>query len=190
MIVRIKRQKYFSDNPNPNNPNQEKKGMGTGTKLLIGAATTAGLFAGARRGMLGARAQMASNRLWARGGQMFGSQGMVDSARNKYSQGLVKKRIKSGMDGYKDITVGSEQFNSLVKKQENKLTTAGNSQFKNDFSMFGNVNRQTAPVNAPAVSATPATPPPTPKKKTYVGYQPMKETTNANVRNIAQLMHY
>ena len=177
MIIRIKRQKYFSDNPN--NPNQEKKGMGTGTKLLIGAATTAGLFAGARRGMLGARAQMASNKLWARGGQMFGSQGMVDSARNKYSQGLVKSRINSGMNGYKNVEVGSKKFDSLVKSQENKLTTAGNSQFKNDFSMFGNVNRETAPISA------------TPKKKAYVGYESGKtETTNADVRNIAQLMRH
>ena len=129
MIVRIKRQKYFSDNLN--NPNQEKKGMGTGTKLLMGAATTAGLFYGARRGMLGSGLQMSTNRLWARGGHLLGSEGMFKSARTGYSQGFVKNQIKAGQGKFKSVETGSDAFKNLVSNQEKNLA-------KNS-TLFGNV---------------------------------------------------
>lgn len=158
MIIRIKRQKYFSDNYNNLDPNQnqKKKGMGTGTKLLMGATATAGLFYGARRGMFGAGTQMAANRLWARGGQMIGSQGMVNSARTKYSQGFVKSKIKAGQGKFKDVTVGSDQYKSLVSGVEQNITKAGNSKWQNNLTAFGDVNRQTAAIARPKASVNPA----------------------------------
>ena len=153
MIIRVERQKYFS-NEDPNNPNKKKSGIGWGTVALGTAATAAGLFGGARMGMLGARAQMSSNKLWAKSGRFLGSQKMIDSASRGYAQGSVKNKIKAGVAGFKDMEVGSTAYNRAVAQRKASLVNADNS-------VFGNIKRQYKP-NTPAAPVKPTTPPPAP----------------------------
>ena len=152
MIIRVERQKYFS-NEDPNNPNKKKSGIGWGTVALGTAATAAGLFGGARMGMLGARAQMSSNKLWAKSGRFLGSQKMIDSASRGYAQGSVKNKIEAGVAGFKDMKVGSTAYNRAVAQRKASLVNADNS-------VFGNIKRQYYKPNTPAAPVKPTAPAP------------------------------
>lgn len=81
---KLKRKLYSDD---------EKKGMGTGTKLALGAATLAGGLYGAKKGMFGNTARMAVNKGWMSVGKTLGSKSMIKSGATDYAKGAVNKNI-------------------------------------------------------------------------------------------------
>lgn len=69
----------------------KKSHTGRNIALGLGTAAATGLaFAGARRGMMGGRAQMATNRAWNRAGKALGSAGMQASAQKGYVAGYLE----------------------------------------------------------------------------------------------------
>lgn len=98
-IFRLKRKLYSSD---------EKKGMGTGTKLALGAAGLAGAAFGAKKGMFGAGMQVRMNKGLMKAGKAVGG-------------GLGDKMM---MSGAKDFGVGrAKQIdNALFKRTGTNLT--------------------------------------------------------------------
>lgn len=85
----ILRQRAFSED--------EKKGMSTSAKVALGTAATAALtFAGARRGMLGGKAQVATNTMWGNMGKTLGSQGMMNSAAKGIGSGTAVQAVGAG----------------------------------------------------------------------------------------------
>ena len=69
----------------------KKSHIGRNIALGLGTAAATGLaFAGARRGMMGGRAQMATNRAWNRAGKALGSTGMQASAQKGYVSGYLE----------------------------------------------------------------------------------------------------
>ena len=79
------KRKTFSDDGQ-----QEKKSNAGKIALGVGA-TAAGLFAGARRGLMGTGAMKATNSLWAKTGNAIGSRRMVQSGAKKYGAAVVKE---------------------------------------------------------------------------------------------------
>lgn len=83
----------------------KKSGISTGGKIALGvgatAATTALAFAGARRGALGNSLQLKTNKMWASAGKKLGSQGMIDSAANKFGEAMGNKRVNQMTSNYK-----------------------------------------------------------------------------------------
>ena len=81
---------------------EEKKGMSTGAKVALGAAATTALaFAGARRGMFGGKAQVATNTLWGNAGRTLGSQGMMNSAAKGIGRGTAVQAMGAGASAIK-----------------------------------------------------------------------------------------
>ena len=80
----ILKRKTFDDS-------NKKSHTGRNIALGLGTAAATGLaFAGARRGMMGGRAQMATNRAWNRAGKALGSAGMQASAQKGYVAGYLE----------------------------------------------------------------------------------------------------
>lgn len=73
---------------NPDNNN--KNGLSTAAKVGMGIAGTGLAFLGARRGLFGGGVQMGANQLWGKAGQALKSQGMVNSARSKFTEGFAR----------------------------------------------------------------------------------------------------
>ena len=84
-------------------------------------------FAGAKRGVLGGTAQMGSNRLWAKGGQLLGNQKMVNSARTGYAQGMAKE-------------LGTTDNRVLVQMRYNLKFSANNG--SSNYSVFKDIKPQ------------------------------------------------
>lgn len=69
----------------------KKSRTGRNIALGLGTAAATGLaFAGARRGFMGGRAQMATNRVWNKAGKALGSTGMQASAQKGYVAGYLE----------------------------------------------------------------------------------------------------
>lgn len=88
--VFVLKRKNFDDSEN-----QSHTGRNVALGLLGAAALGAGGFAGARRGMFGGSAQMATNKAWNRLGQRFKNEGMIKSGYEKYQQGFNKVMEKN-----------------------------------------------------------------------------------------------
>lgn len=88
--VLVLKRKNFDDSEN-----QSHTGRNVALGLLGAAALGAGGFAGARRGMFGGSAQMATNKAWNRLGQRFNNEGMIKSGYEKYQQGYNKVMEKN-----------------------------------------------------------------------------------------------
>jgi len=115
-IYTIKRKTYSEEE-------SKKSGMSTGGKVALGlgatAATSALAFAGARRGMFGAKTAMNANKMWGNLGSRVGSKKMVNSAANQYGKAVEKATAKRLM-GDKTIT------EELQKEVNQRATNRGN----------------------------------------------------------------
>lgn len=114
---KLKRKLYSDD---------EKKGMGTGTKLALGAATLAGGFYGARKGMFGNTARLGANKMYMSAGKALGSKGMVKSGAKDYATASVNLRensmakLRKNNDFKFTDAQRNSRIDSLQKKMENK----------------------------------------------------------------------
>lgn len=88
----IIRQKAFAED--------EQQQTSTGKKIAKGAAiaglTAAAAFAGAKSGMLGSRARVATNTIYGNVGNKIGSQSMVASAERGIMKGVRDKALSMG----------------------------------------------------------------------------------------------
>ena len=125
----------------------KKSRMSTGGKIALGvgatAATTALAFAGARRGLFGGRTAMNANKMWASAGKKLGSQGMINSAADKYGKAVEnitsnrlagnKKTISDNLQkeiNQKAANRGNKAKEAFLKRynlgdKKPKTTTAG-----------------------------------------------------------------
>ena len=72
---------------------QQKKGMGWGTKALIGAGTLAGGIAAAKTGMLGKTAKLGVNKAQFGLGKAVGSKGLMKNAVQGQREALGKVKV-------------------------------------------------------------------------------------------------
>jgi len=124
----------------------KKSRMSTGGKIALGvgatAATTALAFAGARRGLFGGQTAMNANKLWASAGKKLGSQGMVNSAADKY--GKAVENITSNRLAGNKKTISD----SLQKEINQKATNRGNKAkeaFLNRYNLGGKKPKTSGP---------------------------------------------
>lgn len=115
---KLKRKLYSDDG---------KKGMGTGTKLALGATALAGGLYGAKKGIFGTRAMARVNKDWAKTGKAIGSEKMMLSGAQGYGVARAKQidkallnRTNSQMTkqafNTKADQKGSQFLDSLLKK--------------------------------------------------------------------------
>lgn len=105
----------------------KKSGMSTGGKIALGvgatAATTALAFAGARRGAFGSQTAMNANKLWASAGKKLGSQGMINSASNRFGEAMGMRKYDRMITNHKGEM--TEAFKNNVNARANASEAAG-----------------------------------------------------------------
>ena len=152
--VFVLKRKNFDDSEK-----QSHTGRNVALGLLGAAALGAGGFAGARRGMFGGSAQMATNKAWNRLGQRFKSEGMIKSGYEKYQQGFnkVMEKNPAKLEGQtleglmkegglaRDLS-HSNELKAAAKAAEEAAATQGATQ----------VTQPPATIAAPATSTVPA----------------------------------
>ena len=144
----ILKRKTFADNVNVSvgqgGSNDGKKGSSFGKKLAIGVGTigaTAGTFALARRGKLGAGLQKSANNLYGQVGGFLSRKGatgigsnMMKSAEEKYQQAakdILEKNAKKN-----NITLAAGQADAgaaKAAKMRREQWGVGKSQWKSDY---------------------------------------------------------
>lgn len=154
------RQKYFGED-------DENRGMGWGKKLALGIGTAAALGYGAKKGYLGASAQVTVNKQLGKMG------GFLSNSRSETLRNLGDKTMKSaGKDltrGYDRITVArqlgkvdSKLTGDALAAAQKSATRRGHVQAikasRTQQAGWKNVGKpvQPAPVATPAAAATPA----------------------------------
>lgn len=118
---------------------EQKKGMGLGKKLAIGATAVGGAFLGAKRGAFGNVGRMAAGRAQMNVGNLFNSKSMYKGGAKTYAKGYVGDMNKLNN-------------NTMTKMQQGR---AGVTVVQNQMKNFkGNAPKVTAPVtgtpNVPA----------------------------------------